>query len=118
MHSPSIDIASKTDPRNLEIFLESARGKTTVIEDKYRKSTGSIRLGVRQKDGNRPEQAQEQSRTRQALCQAIPTVLEANERTAALSFLKSQVKPSADCDALFIPDTTQLELLPGSFEVH
>lgn len=118
MDSSSIYISSKTALGNLENFLESAKGKTIVIEDKYRKSTGSMRLGVREKDGNSSKHAEDKAKTRQALYQAISMVLESNKRTAALSFMKNLVQPPGNCDALFITDTTQLkrEVLENLFQ--
>jgi len=118
MHSSSIYISSKTAMGNLENFLEAARGKTIVIEDKYRKSTGSIRLGVREKGGDGNSHAQEEAATRQALYQAISTVLESNNRTTTLIHLKTLVQPPANCDSLFIANTTQLrpEVLEKLFQ--
>jgi hypothetical protein len=109
MNPSSIHVSSKTTLGHLENFLEAARGQTIVIEDKYRKSTRSIRLGVREKDGNSSEHAQDKAKTRQALYQAISTVLESKNCTGALSFLDSLVQASGNRDALFIPDTTQLK---------
>ena len=118
MHSSSIYISSKTALGNLENFLEAARGKTIVIEDKYRKSTGSIRLGVREKGGDGSAGAKAEAATRQALYQAISTVLESNKRTTALAHLKTLVQAPANCDALFIANTTQLrpEVLEKLFQ--
>lgn len=109
MASSSIYVSSKTGLGNLENFLESARGKDIVIEDKYRKSTGSIRFGVREKDSNSAGRAEDKAKTRQALYQAISTVLKSNNRTAALSFLRILVQPSGNPDALFSTGTTQLK---------
>lgn len=88
--------------------LKRRGGKTIVIEDKYRKSSGAIRLRVREKDSNDPAQAKGKAKAREALHQAISTVLVSNNRTAGLSDLKSLVQAGGTCDALFIPDTTQL----------
>lgn len=109
LDSYSIYISSKTGLGSLDNFLESARGKDIVIEDKYRKSTGSIRFGVREKDSNSAKRAEDKAKTRQALYQAISTILESNNRTAALSFLRSLVQASGNPDALFRTGTTQLK---------
>ena len=109
MDSSSIYVSSKTGLGNLENFLESAKGKDIVIEDKYDKSTGKIRFGVREKDSNSAERAEDKAKTRQALYQAISTVLESKNCTAALSFIKNLAQPPGHCDALFIKGTTQLK---------
>lgn len=109
MDSSSIYVSSKTGLGNLENFLESARGKDIVIEDKYQESSGSIRFGMREKGSNSAGGAEDKAKTRQALYQAISTVLASTNRTAALSFLRSLVRASGNPDALFRAGTTQLK---------
>lgn len=109
MHSSSIYISDKTPLGNLENFLEAVRGKTIVIEGKYRKSTGSIRLVVREEKASSSTRAKDIAQTRQALYQVISALLTKNNMANALFFLQSQVKPDGNCDALFLENTSQLK---------
>ena len=109
MDSPRIYITSKTSLGNLENFLESARGKDIVVEDKDRKSNGSIRLGVREEKASSSTRAKDIAQTRQALYQVISARLTENNMVDALFFLQSQVKPGGNCDALFLENTSQLK---------
>jgi len=114
----SIRISSTTEPAHLENFLEAAKGRTIVIEDKYPNSTGSIRFGVREKDSIASGRADEMAKTRNALYEAILAVLTAKGRSNAVTRLKAQVGPSKNCEVLFVRGTTQLqpEVLRTLFE--
>ena len=109
MDSSSIYITSKTSLGNLENFLESARGKDIVIEDKDLRSTGRIRLGVQEKNASSSTRAKDVAQIRKALYQVISASLTKNNMANALFFLQSQVGPNGDCDALFLGNTSQLK---------